>query len=708
MRLSSIRIENYKGLREVEIPLSPFVCLIGENSVGKSSMLQALSLFFSGTSVAKSHYFDEARDIRIEVLLTEITDEDLGRLVPEHRERIRDVISANTLRLVRIYGNDGKGALKYRKPCPTDHRFSDEALDAAVKGKKGRALVDSVTAIFPELNDVLTPAMNQSEMRIAVQRLADNLPPEQKAMADVELPTGIEKSIYSIFPERIYIPAVKDFRDDVKTAESTPFGKILAILLQAIEPELADERALFEQLNTKLNRIEGDDRDQRLDALKTIEATVETFVKESFRNVTLRIAIPPPELKTVLSSATIFANDGVDGPIDSKGDGLRRAIVFAIIRSYVELQKGGLIRAREQNARNDTPYLLLFEEPELYLHPKAQEQLFEALHVFSQRHQVVVSTHSPLFFGPHATTTFVKMRKRRDARIGPKPFGEAHHVNLAGATERDQFQIICFENNNIAFFADTVVLVEGDSDYIVFPHLAKVIDPAWDCRQQGIAFARISGKGSIQRYRDFFTRFHMRVLVIADLDFLAGPEFSQNVASADARRQRDDLVRAIDAALAAQNAEEAVAQVLAAEQNARVREKWRHAAQIAAQHRRALATAEDAEAAMQNAEATQQEWARKQMLARNSDPQVIREKNRLLQMLRASGIYVLEKGAIEDYYPPGRITGNGKPARAQCFCNAITSREAALALCNGGHTAADGTLVTEFEAIFQGIFDGAE
>ena len=58
MRLSHLSVTNYKALRDVSIPLSHFVCLIGENNSGKSSFLQALSLFFSGSKLAVSHFFD--------------------------------------------------------------------------------------------------------------------------------------------------------------------------------------------------------------------------------------------------------------------------------------------------------------------------------------------------------------------------------------------------------------------------------------------------------------------------------------------------------------------------------------------------------------------------------------------------------------------------------------------------------------------------
>jgi len=69
MRLTQLSVTNYRALRDVGIPLSRFGCLIGENNAGKSSFLQALSLFFSGTKLAPTHFFDESQPIRIAVTL---------------------------------------------------------------------------------------------------------------------------------------------------------------------------------------------------------------------------------------------------------------------------------------------------------------------------------------------------------------------------------------------------------------------------------------------------------------------------------------------------------------------------------------------------------------------------------------------------------------------------------------------------------------
>jgi putative ATP-dependent endonuclease of OLD family len=709
MKMASVKIENYKGLRDIEIPLSRFVCVIGENNTGKSSILQAISLFFSGSTLAKTHYFDESKSIQIGISLTEVTDNDVDRLATEHREKIRGIMRDGALTLVRVYGAEGRSALKYKKLVPRDSRFSDENIDSLLKGAKpSQAFADAVVNVFPELYALATPAMGQREMRIAIQGLADSLPVSEKSAVDVDLPSGIDKSISALLPDPIYIPAVKDLRDDVKTTESTPFGKVLGILLKAIEPLLTEENALFEQLNLKLNRVaqsNGTESDLRLRPVRTIEETVERFVQESFRAVRIRIAIPPPELKAVLSSATIFANDGVDGPLETKGDGLRRAIVFAILRSYVELRKSGLIADDAQAVTVGSQHLLLFEEPELYLHPQAQQVLFDALAAFSQQHPVVVTTHSPAFFGPDATTTFVKLRKRKDDSVAPKPFAVAQPIDLQELGAKDQFQIICYENNNIAFFAETVVLVEGDSDYIVLPHLARVLNPAWDCGQLPLRFARIGGKGNIRRYRQFFQRFNMKVLVVTDLDFLLGNEFNQIEPSTMLRTQRDQLIQMVDATIQANNAapEPNAEQLRSSQGRSDLRILWRRARELRVEFNSGQVEWASVEAAIDEFFAWEWYSGRKVALAECTAPDLRAAKRALLVRLRGEGVFVLEKGAIDDYYPPS-IVGDGKPARAQSFCNTITTRDQAIMLSSNGHLGTNEELLSEFESIFQLIF----
>ncbi|MGC2734320.1 MAG: TOPRIM nucleotidyl transferase/hydrolase domain-containing protein [Candidatus Acidiferrales bacterium] len=297
------------------------------------------------------------------------------------------------------------------------------------------------------------------------------------------------------------------------------------------------------------------------------------------------------------------------------------------------------------------------------------------------------------------------MRKKVDLAVGLKPFAIASHVDLSKTNERDQFQIVCYENNNIAFFSESVVLVEGDSDYIALAHLARVINPARDCRQVPVAFARISGKGCIRRYCEFFRRFQMRVSLITDLDFLLGAEFFQIDPAPELRDQREQFIRAVDAVLETERREgaPAVERAARAEQKPRIREAYRRAGQLEALRRVGQATSEQVDAAFREAEDAEREWARTDVLKKHQDAGFLEQKRALLEALRNCDVYVWEKGAIDDYDPAG-ITGNGKPARAQSFCGAVGTREQAIALCAGGHRKRTGEPASEFEAVFDGIF----
>lgn len=676
MFLKHLKITNYRALKEVEMPLSAFVCLTGENNAGKSSVLQALSLFLSGSALAPSNYFDPTQPITISVTLAEIGAPDLALLAPEHRFRIEPLISNQSITLVRQYGTDGKSQLGYFGLVPLEPRFNELGREELMRGKRGAELKAAVVAQFPELTDRAAEITSQRSANDLIAQLAEGLPPEAKALRFIALPTGKDFSITPMLPERIYIPAVKDLADETKTSESSSFGKILGILLKVIEPKLAEDQALFNRLSKKLTRVlqpDGTLSDERLDEIKAIEASIQGYVQESFSAVKLRIEIPPPELKTVLSTAKILADDGVEGALELKGDGLRRAVVFSILRAYVKLAVSGTVGA--DNRR----YILMFEEPELFLHPDAQKILFAALQVFSRTNQVVVTTHSPLFLGPGATATFVRLSKAAPADA-TKPFTTAVPIDLSGMGARDEFQIICFENNNAAFFAKRVVLIEGDSDQIALPHIVQVLANGGQVSSTPTAFIRILGKGSIRRYRSFFARFGIKVLVVADLDLVLDG-FAQIDPPTEIVALRQRLLEAIDVKTAAAPAREPNSEdTKRAQDNGGVKQLWAAV--------RAARAAFEADASkfpeMKEAVDAFFAWERKSIryeeLRTPTAPEVANAKDTLLTELRKAGVFLWHKGAIDDYYPAG-VTGPDKPSRAQSFRNTVIERPALICCC---------------------------
>jgi hypothetical protein len=352
-------------------------------------------------------------------------------------------------------------------------------------------------------------------------------------------------------------------------------------------------------------------------------------------------------------------------------------------------------------------YLLLFEEPELYLHPKAQNILFDALRVFAKEHHVIVTTHSPMFFGPGATETFMKLKKKSDSSIASKPFTQVLPIDLSEMKAKDQFQIICFENNNAAFFAETVVLVEGDSDYLLMPHIAKMLESPWDVAKVPLLFVRITGKGNIRRYKEFFAQFNVRVPVIADLDLLVGG-FEQISSGNEVKTLRDRLLNRVDELLVEETHIPTAKEAKDAYDSNELRGLWHRVKECQAGLMDGTGTQADLDQAMEAFLAWQRKSDRLQVLKNSSDHILLQLKWQLLEMLRTDDIFVLERGAIEQYYP-GTIVGPDKPSRAMNFCSTVDTRDAILACCGEQVVEIGGIQERqkEFCLIFHRIFEGS-
>jgi putative ATP-dependent endonuclease of OLD family len=457
MKLTSVTVANYKGLREADCRLSDFVCVIGENNAGKSTLLQAILLFINGTKLSRDAFYDPLKDILITVHLSGVTDEVLNKLDDDHRLKLEPYVVDETLALARRYSTDGSSKLRVLTEVPRNVKYRTDRLSEVLTGKKGREIADLFKACYPETGDedTISVLATQKAAKELVAKHVAKLPPEELVREDIPLPTGIDNSIRAILPEPIYIPAVKDLIDDLKTKEGASFGKLLNILLDVIEEDLAEAAETFENLRKKLNRIEQPDgsiSDERMERVQRIESTIQENLAETFRDVRIELEIPPPEIKAVLSNATVVADDGVRGPVDNKGDGFKRAITFSILRTYVQLSQDKEWRKDPEDSKPTRErFLFLFEEPELYLHPRAQNILFEALSLISERHQTIVTTHSPLFFSADETKTFAKIYKQSPG-VDQKPIGVCRHIDVSDLNEKDKFQLISFESSNHAFF----------------------------------------------------------------------------------------------------------------------------------------------------------------------------------------------------------------------------------------------------------------
>ncbi len=313
-----------------------------------------------------------------------------------------------------------------------------------------------------------------------------------------------------------------------------------------------------------------------------------------------------------------------------------------------------------------------------------------------------------MFFSPEATKTFIKLTKRTDHDTCPKPFGEAVCVDLDSMDSKSRFQLISYETNNTAFFYDTVVLVEGDSEMLVFPHIARTIDPAWGPEKTSTTYCRVEGKGNIARYRDFFHAFGVRVCVIADLDCLI-EGFDQLKPSQECVDTRARLLQMIDEFIAANDVAEKISgrEIRDIQASGVRQQRFKELTVAITRYREGTGTQADVMTAEEAFFVERFTSKRRQVLEEGRNVAILAKKRELLALLRRSSVFVLERGSVEDYYPAG-IVGPDKPSKALDFCARVRRREALLALCDELEPVPGAPLEREFSIIFSAVYPDQE
>lgn len=719
MHISFIKIKNYRGISADEFEATPFCCIIGENNAGKSTILLATSLFFSGSTLSKSDFYNQDEPIEIEITFTDIDEKDINRLSPEHRSRISEIVKNRELQLTRYYSTDGKSELLCNKLSPKEAKFNKNAIDEILKGKKGKHISESIISLFPEYREKLESVSSQKEVHNRLEEIILQLPETELELKLSSLPTGIDNSIRSFLPEPIYIAAVKDLKDDVKSKESTTFGKLLNILMRFLESSIHFQKISesFNELHSLLNVIREADKvlDNRIEKLQAIENQIGLFLTENFPKSKIEIDIPKPELKQIFSNARILIDDGVRDIIETKGDGIKRAVTFALLRTYVEqlkqqkkeneqLKKIELVGNESTTVEiNAQPYIFLFEEPELYLHPNAQKILFEALEKLTfENSQVFVTTHSPLFFSPQSTGTFIKVVKEHP-EIG-KPFAKFLTINfLKEIQAKDAFQIICYENNTAAFFSNKILLVEGDSDLIYIKELAKLLNPEWNFEIKNIPIISINGKSNVKKFIDFYNFFQIQCFCIVDSDALIDG-FEKFYVSDDLKAERSSLLSLLDTISKQKGFEATLSSDKIRELAGRYswKEKYKRLKKIALNVKSGVTPTQDEIDEIEYLFSEETNNMRRKVFT-NKELN-IPEKDVLLQKLRDLNIFVLSHGAIESYYP-NNIIGDDKPTKA---LNAIKFLKKENDIKSHLPTIkVDNDYVCELELIFQKIFQPA-
>ncbi len=491
MILETVKIKNFRGYQtETIIPISNLTAFIGKNDAGKSSILEALEIFFNNSLV-----HCERDDLNITADNNKIEISCVFSDFPD--ELIIDAANPTTLQDEYLLNTANK--LEIKKVYPATAAKPKEKVYIICNHPSIANGSDLLTLKKAELKqraeDLNIPAANyngnvNSSIRQAIRDSFDNLNlQETELLVDKEDTKKVYDTLKSYLPLYALFQSDRQSKDDDK---------------EVTDPmKIAIQQALSE-LNAELDYIK---EQVRIKAIDTANRTL-AKLKEMSPDLASELI---PEFKTEPKfdsqfKLTIKSEENI--PINKRGSGIRRLILLNFFRAEAE-------RLRAQNQGNQI--IFAFEEPETSQHPDHQEMLIQAFMELSNtgNSQIILTTHTPALGGllPLNSLRFIqKTGNDRTVELGTEDVFEKIADTLGVLADP------------ISKNANAILLLEGKSDITFVNHTATqlknggYIDHTFEDKR--IALVPIGGCGNLKHWTTLrlIDQFNIPYCVLLDSD----------------------------------------------------------------------------------------------------------------------------------------------------------------------------------------------
>jgi CRISPR-associated exonuclease Cas4 len=168
----------------------------------------------------------------------------------------------------------------------------------------------------------------------------------------------------------------------------------------------------------------------------------------------------------------------------------------------------GMERLLASNLRH---FVLLIEEPELYLSPHAQRHLYGLLRALAQEgNQILYSTHAPVFLSVDKLEELALVRHTPTGGTSlfqPEPLAEAETFRALSEFDSDRAEL---------FLARCAVLVEGRTEKLTFPLVFEALGV--DADKEGILVLECGGKGNMPLFARIANACSVPYVVVHDRD----------------------------------------------------------------------------------------------------------------------------------------------------------------------------------------------
>jgi len=455
MKLQKLIIKNFRGLggehNIIDFSKSNIILLIGQNNVGKSSFLRAYEFFVSSRQAATlSDFFNYNVDVPIEI-------EGIFLKEPNDEEDLELT---------------GKG--KQAEPEWVNKWVNADSLVRIKKIWQKKDEGSEKYTYSPITDDWVKDGFG------GMPSLFQKYSPTPVCISAMETEESLEEKVNKLIQDDILKKLKEDYPDEFN--------------------------ALVNGVKDLQKKIVGSD------IVSQYNNDINEHFKKVFTDLTLKIE-PKNDDNIKLEDSfkknhsVNIKKDGIDREeiFTQHGHGVIRQALFNFI-SFLKRSKIG----------NKKEYLILFEEPELFLHPEIAFKLRQNLYSLAENSpfQILCATHSPLMIDiskPHSS--LVRIVKNIDETT--EAFQVDDDVFRGDADKKQRIQMINRFNPHVceSFYAKKVIIVEGDTEAIVFRDLINRF-----FNQFEIYVLNAGSKNNIPFFQEIFTAFHIEHCVIHDTD----------------------------------------------------------------------------------------------------------------------------------------------------------------------------------------------
>jgi putative ATP-dependent endonuclease of OLD family len=464
VRIVRVHIENFRGISLADIHLNGTSVLLGDNNIGKSTILEAIELAIGADRLSRTQAIDEH-------------DFHGGRYLNDGDQPRKIVVE------VVIAGLDEQHRIKFRANLEF-WRLADRALLGAgdVVGAAQEGIEPAVRIRFEGAYDAENDEF-VSKTWFAVPRQEDGTPISECRSGD--------KREFGF----LHLRALRTG----SRALSMERGSLLDVILKTYEVRTQMWEGLLDRLRN-LDVVGAEDAEFGVILTAIRDAMREIVPGEWADSPHLRVSeLTREDLRRVLKSFLATGVPGYAAPFQHQGSGTINALVLAML---------GLIATR-RNGR----VIFAMEEPELSLPPHVQKRVVDK--VRSLASQALFTSHSP-----YVIEQFPPEQMSVLTRDGAGVLQAANVIlpdNLKLKIFRDGFRTRFCE----ALLARRVIVLEGKTELVAYSAVARraaELDPATYQRLDALGWVPFdaAGQSAVASFASFFRSLGKTVATIFD------------------------------------------------------------------------------------------------------------------------------------------------------------------------------------------------